>query len=63
MQQATMHRVNLHLLPCFFCVALMCNCDRANLAFAAPQLTVDLQFSKPVYGFGSGIFFAGSHAT
>ena len=49
-----MRRVGLHLLPKFFAVALLCNLDRANLAFAAPQLNADLGFSKRVYGFGSG---------
>ena len=76
MHKAVMRRVNLHLLPMFFCVALLCNLDRwqwctvtccplqpltdasgcrANLAFAAPQLNADLHFTKPVYGFGSGV--------
>ena len=54
MQQEVVRACSLHLLPQFFCVALLCNLDRANLAFAATQLSRDLGFSKPVYGLGSG---------
>ena len=52
--QEVLGKVNRHLLPLFFCVALLCNMDRGNLAFAAPQLSADLKFTKADYGFGSG---------
>ena len=54
MQNRVMRKVGQHLLPMFFCVALLCNLDRANLSFAAQQLSADLHFDKVVYGFGSG---------
>ena len=47
-------RVNWHLLPIFFMLALLCSIDRANLSFAALQMNHDLHFSKAVYGMGSG---------
>ena len=49
-----LRKVNRHLLPLFFCVSLLCNMDRGNLAFAAPQLSADLRFTKATYGLGSG---------
>ena len=52
--QDVLRKVNRHLLPLFFCVSLLCNMDRGNLAFAAPQLSADLRFTKATYGLGSG---------
>src|SRR3954462_15514471 len=31
--------------------------DRANIGYAALQMSVDLNFSATVYGFGGGVFF------
>ncbi|EIE20526.1 MFS general substrate transporter, partial [Coccomyxa subellipsoidea C-169] len=52
-------KVDHHLLPFFFSVALLCSIDRANLSYAALQLNHDLKFSHTVYGLGSGLFFLG----
>ena len=49
-----MRKVDRHLLPLFFMLALFCSLDRANLSFAAKMLEVDLGFSAATYGLGSG---------
>jgi hypothetical protein len=49
-----MKRINWHILPIFFGLAMLCAMDRANLSFASPQLNHDLHFSDEVYGLGSG---------
>lgn len=53
-QASVLKRINWHILPLFFGLALMCAMDRANLSFASPQLNHDLHFSDEVYGLGSG---------
>lgn len=58
-QASIMKRINWHILPIFFGLAMLCAMDRANLSFASPQLNHDLHFSDEVYGLGSGIFFVG----
>lgn len=35
--------------------------DRANIGYAALQMSVDLNFSAAVYGFGGGVFFSATH--
>ncbi|KAL4423008.1 hypothetical protein ABPG77_005488 [Micractinium sp. CCAP 211/92] len=57
---AIRRRVNWHCLPPLFLVALACQLDRSNLAYAALQLSSDLSFfSRTVQGLGSGCFFVG----
>ena len=53
-EASVIHRVNWHLLPYFFSLAMLCSIDRSNLSFAALQLNHDLHFSSAVYGLGSG---------
>ncbi|CAL5229393.1 g12711 [Coccomyxa viridis] len=57
--KSIVRRIDKHLLPLLFSLALLCSVDRANLSYAALQLNDDLQFSHSVYGFGSGLFFIG----
>lgn len=47
-------RVALRLLPPLFLVSLLCQLDRANLAFAALQMDEDLGLSRTIHGLGSG---------
>ena len=48
-----------HLVPVFFLAALLCYCDRANLAFASTQIQQDLHLTTAQYGAGAGILFLG----
>mmetsp|Transcript_32572 Transcript_32572/g.71901 ORF Transcript_32572/g.71901 Transcript_32572/m.71901 type:complete len:559 (+) Transcript_32572:67-1743(+) len=52
-------RISWRVLPLFFCMVVFCYIDRTNLAFAAIQLTEDLEFTPEVFGLGSGLFFLG----
>eukprot|EP00884_Botryococcus_braunii_P022688 jgi/Botrbrau1/9102/Bobra.0305s0009.1 len=52
-------KIDRHLIPCFFTLAVCCYLDRSSLAFGSLQLMKDLSFSKTVYGIGAGIFFVG----
>ena len=56
-EQATMRRVTLRLVPflmaCYFFALL----DRVNVGFAALQMNKDLGLSSAVFGFGSSLFF------
>ncbi|KAL4451937.1 hypothetical protein ABPG75_007599 [Micractinium tetrahymenae] len=57
---AVQRRVNRRCLPPLFLVALACQIDRSNLAYAALQLSADLSFfTRTVQGLGSGCFFIG----
>ena len=47
------------LLWKFTLLAILCYIDRTSLAFAAPGLKEDLQFSSATYGLGAGLFFIG----
>ena len=49
-----LHKVYWHLLPTLFCAGLLNNLDRANLSFAATELSADLHFTKATYGLGAG---------
>jgi MFS family permease len=59
-QRATATRkLNRHIMSRFCLLTVLNHLDRANLAYASTQLNEDLGFSDSVYGFGSGVFFAG----
>lgn len=47
------------LLWKFIVLAFICYIDRVSLAYAAPQLNADLNFSGTQYGIGAGLFFVG----
>ena len=51
---SVVRRVNWHILPVFFSLAMLCAIDRSNLSFAASQLNQDLGFNDQIYGLGSG---------
>jgi ACS family tartrate transporter-like MFS transporter len=56
---ATRRAVTLRLMPYLFVLYLIAYIDRINIGFAGLQMTGDLHFSDDVFGFGSGVFFAG----
>jgi ACS family tartrate transporter-like MFS transporter len=58
-EQRTMRKVYLRLLPFCFCLYLICYLDRANIGFAALTMNKDLGLSSYVYGLGAGAFFWG----
>lgn len=46
-------------MPFLFLLYIVAYIDRINIGFAGLQMTSELHFSNTVFGFGSGIFFAG----
>ncbi len=46
-------------MPFLFLLYIIAYIDRINIGFAGLQMTSELHFSNSVFGFGSGIFFAG----
>jgi len=59
LEQRTMRKVYLRLLPFCFILYLICYLDRANIGFAALTMNKDLGLSSYVYGLGAGAFFWG----
>jgi ACS family tartrate transporter-like MFS transporter len=57
--QRTLSRVTRRLMPFLFLLYIIAYIDRINIGFAGLQMTSELHFSNSVFGFGSGIFFAG----
>jgi MFS transporter, ACS family, tartrate transporter len=57
--EQTVKRVARHLLPFLFLAYVTNYLDRANVAYAALQMSLDLRFSDRVFGLGAGIFFLG----
>jgi ACS family tartrate transporter-like MFS transporter len=55
----TLRKVTWRLIPFLFVLYIVAWLDRVNVGFAALQMNADLGFSSAVFGFGSGIFFAG----
>jgi ACS family tartrate transporter-like MFS transporter len=53
------HGIARRLLPFLFVLYVANYLDRANLAYAALEMSHDLGFSDRVFGIGAGIFFAG----
>ncbi len=54
-----MRHVTRRLMPFLFLLYIIAYIDRINIGFAGLQMTSELHFSNSVFGFGSGIFFAG----
>jgi ACS family tartrate transporter-like MFS transporter len=52
-------RIALHILPFLWLLYVVAFLDRVNVAYAALEMSHDLQFSDRVFGFGAGIFFVG----
>src|SRR5579864_3538059 len=57
--ERTRRRVTRRLMPFLFFLYIIAYIDRINISFAGLQMTGDLHFSDAVFGFGSGVFFAG----
>jgi MFS family permease len=56
-EQATMRRVTLRLVPLLIMGYIVAYLDRVNIGFAALSMNRDVQLSPAVYGFGAGLFF------
>jgi ACS family tartrate transporter-like MFS transporter len=59
LEQETMRKVSLRLLPFLFLLYVLNFLDRSNISLAALQMNRDLHFSSSAFGFGAGIFFLG----
>lgn len=57
--ERTVKRITRRLLPFLFFAYITNYLDRANVSFAALQMSQELHFSDRVFGLGSGIFFVG----
>ncbi|HLK51378.1 MAG TPA: MFS transporter [Bryobacteraceae bacterium] len=57
--ERTRQQVTRRLMPFLFLLYIIAYIDRINVSFAGLQMTGDLHFSDAVFGFGSGVFFAG----
>jgi len=58
-EQTTMRRVTLRLLPFLLLLYIVSWLDRVNVGFAKLHMNSDLGFSETIYGIGAGIFFIG----
>src|SRR5215475_5272999 len=58
-QQATVRKIAVRLLPFLFLLYIVAFLDRVNVSFAGLDMTRDLKFSDRVFGLGAGIFFIG----
>ena len=58
-ERRIMQKIDRHLIPWFFSLGICCYLDRTNLAFAAVQLSQELNLSCATYGLGAGLFFVG----
>src|ERR1700757_299791 len=58
-EQQTMKKVYLRLLPFCFVLYFICYLDRVNVGFAALTMNKDLGLSSYVFGVGAGAFFWG----
>ncbi|HYZ22711.1 MAG TPA: hypothetical protein VE690_11195 [Rhodopila sp.] len=58
-QQETLRRVSLRLLPFLMLAYLVCYIDRVNAGFAALQMNKDIGLTGAIFGLGGGIFFVG----
>ena len=57
LEQRTMRKVSLRLIPFLMLCYFFCFLDRVNVGFAALQMNKDLGFTQSVFGFGAGILF------
>jgi ACS family tartrate transporter-like MFS transporter len=57
--ERTRSSVTRRVMPFLFLLYIIAYVDRINISFAGLQMTSDLKFTDEVFGFGSGIFFAG----
>jgi ACS family tartrate transporter-like MFS transporter len=59
LEQRTMRKVYLRLLPFVFVCYFLCYLDRINVSFAALTMNKDLGFDAAWYGLATGAFFWG----
>ena len=59
LEQETMKRVGVRILPFVFVLYIFNFLDRSNVGLAALQMNQDLGFSSQAFGLGAGIFFIG----
>ena len=57
LEQRTMRKVSLRLIPFLILCYFVAYLDRTNVGFAALTMRQDLNISATAYGFGAGIFF------
>lgn len=57
--ERTRRKTSRRILPFVFLLYIVAYLDRANVAFAKTTMSAALGFSEAVFGFGTGIFFAG----
>ena len=59
LEQATMRKVYLRLVPYCFLLYILCYVDRINVSFASLTMNKDIGISAWMYGFAAGAFFWG----
>src|SRR5690348_15232975 len=59
LEQATMRKVYLRLLPLAMIVYFFCYLDRINVSFAALQMNADIGLTAAAYGLSSTAFYVG----
>lgn len=59
LEQQTMRKVTLRLLPFLTLCYLLAFIDRSNIGMAALQMNADLGLSSEVFGLGASLFFIG----
>jgi MFS transporter, ACS family, tartrate transporter len=59
LEQVTLQKVYLRLVPYCFVLYILCYIDRINVSFAALSMNADLGLTAYVYGLAAGAFFWG----
>lgn len=57
LEQITLRKVYLRLVPYCFVLYILCYIDRINVSFAALTMNTDLGLTAYVYGLAAGAFF------
>ena len=57
LEQRTMSRVALRLIPFLIVCYFVAYLDRVNVGFAKLTMDADIGFSDTAFGFGAGVFF------
>src|SRR5256714_15378111 len=59
LEQTTLRKVSLRLIPFLFLLYVVNILDRANIGIAKLTMLDDLDMSEQAYGLGAGIFYVG----
>ena len=59
LEQTTMRKVYMRLLPLAMVVYFFCYLDRVNVSFAALQMNADIGLTAAAYGLSSTAFYLG----